>query len=290
MAENFQCVREDAQKLWVRTPFPVSHNVWGFFVKEIFPRFSIDRAKVPVVSSELRNAMERWGHEKHKYLVREKNKDGSYKSCIADGEKLRWTHADLPDDKRAGLAVHDWGLIYIPNPAQFRYLDSLTYDLTERSNSRTELLYCLNQDEQNTIQGLLLKLKRALEEHPQTIVELRKKVIGVYGDFPWMLADYQTRETLGIGKLPLTSQTPMDTIKGQTELDFYWNLDDYLEHGFFRDSGYVKADYIGYCMDSKYRHLSSEWVVCPHLNAEDAKKILPDSTKVFVSDAQTKSE
>ncbi len=267
MAE-FKCVREDEQKLWVQTPFPVTHNVWGFFVKNIFPGFSIDRTKVPVISNELKNAMERWDIPKHKYLVRQRNEDGSYKSCIADGEEFRWTHADLPDDKRVGLRIHDWGLVYIPNLAQFRYLDSILDDLTQRSPQMNELLSQINKRERETMKGLLLKLKGALEEQPppQTMDELRKKAIGVFGGFDWMVSNYQTRETLGIGKLPLTSKNPMNTIEGQTELDFYRNLDDFLGPESFGKRDYVETGGIGWCMDKTYRHLIGEWVICPNLN------------------------
>jgi hypothetical protein len=262
----FQCVRENEQKLWVQTP-PVTHNVWGFFIKDIFPRFSIDKTKISISDSEVQYSMKRWDDPKHKYLVRERNEDGSYKSCIADGEGLRWTHADLPDDKRAGLQVHDWGLIYIPNPAQFRYLDFISSDLVGNPDARAELLLDLNQLERNTMRGLLLKLKGFLEEQPQskTVEELRKKAMGLYGRFEWMVS-YPTRETLGIGKLPLTSKNPMNTIEGQTELDFYRVLDRLLGPESFGNRPYVETGGIGWCMDKTYRHLSGEWIICPNLN------------------------
>lgn len=273
MAENgFECVREEGvdNKLWVRTPFPVTHNVWGFFVKDIFPRFSIDKAKFSYYDSNLLNAMERWKDPRHRYLVREINSDETLKSCIADGEGFRWTHADLPDDKdkRAGLRVHDWGLIYIPHPAQVGYLDEIAGDLNGEFSGRTELLSQINQQERDTMEGLLLKLKGALEEHPQTIDELRRRVIGVYGSFPWMNSDYANTKLFEIGKLPLTSKNPMNTVEGQTKLDFYRNLDYVLNPatGPVPENGGIK-----YCMDSRYRHLTGEWIVCPELNELERK-------------------
>lgn len=70
--------------------------------------------------------------------------------------------------------------------------------------------------------------------------------MGVYDVFPWMLANYQTRETLGIGKLPLTSQNPMNTIEGQTKLDFYRHLDEVLSS--LQDCSAGGCNSIGYCV------------------------------------------
>lgn len=265
MTENrFECVREDdPKKLWVRTPFPVTHNAWGFFVRDIFPRFSIDKTNIPFYDSILLQAMERWDNQQHKYLVRERNKDGSYKSCIADEEGFRWTHADLPDDKRTGLRVHDWGLIYIPNPAQVGYLDQIAQDLTQNPAERAELLSRKNILERETIKGLLLKLKRALEAHPKDADRLRWEVIGVYGDFSWMTSDYENTKLLEIGKLPLTSKYPRNCIEGQTELDFYRNLDYVLDPA---TRPVPENGGIEYCMDARYRHLNGKWVICQNLN------------------------
>lgn len=276
---SFELSRENEQKLWIKTPFPVTHNVWGFFVKDIFPRFSIDKYKVPIINDLLERAMERWTNPEFKYLVRERNEDGTYKSCIADGEGFKWTHADLPDDKRDGLNVYNWGLIYIPNPAQFGYLDFISDNLIQNSSPMCELLSDTYQKEIKTMKGLLLKLKNVLEERPQTIEELRKKVLGLYGGFPWMtILDIKTNtnKPLGIGELPLTSQHPLNTIEGQSELDFYRELDALLSPDIFGSGRYDLVGGVGYCMDATYHQggLTPEWIICSNLNV--LEKIVDD--------------
>jgi hypothetical protein len=272
----FECIREDGvkTKLWVKTPFPITHNVWGFFVKDIFPKFSMPEPQFSRLKQNdciLKNSAGRWDFREHKYLVREKNENGSYKSCIADGEDFRWTHADLPDDKRNGLEIHNWGLVYIPNEIQSRYLDSISELLTQNPEQMSDILSNINQLERDTMRGLLTKLKGILEKRPSSLEELRKESMGLYGDFPWMLANYQTRETLEIGKLPLTSKNPMNTIEGQTELDFYRNLDDLFrpEPEGFGNRSYVETGGIGWCMDCRYRQLTGRWIICPELNEKE---------------------
>jgi len=81
--------------------------------------------------------------------------------------------------------------------------------------------------------------------------------------------------------LPLTSKNPMNTIEGQTELDFYRDLDHFLGPEGFGDRDYVEIGGIGYGMDKKYRHLVGEWVICPEFNDKEREdpiaKIISDS-------------
>lgn len=226
---RFETARENEQKLWVKTPFPVSHNTWGFFVKDMFPQFAIDETKVINKDYFLENAMSRWPYPHLRFLVREMNIDGTYKSCITDGEYFRWTHADLPDDNRKEQNVHDWGLVYIPNKAQFGYLDLITGTINLRQKSLEESLEKIKEKEKKSIQGLLLRLKSVLQKQPNTFDEFTAIIFDEFRKYSNLRINAKEDSSNEyIRRLPLTSRHPANSIEGQTELDFYIKLDNIL--------------------------------------------------------------
>lgn len=274
----FNAVREDRQKLWVQTPYPITHNVWAALVRQFFPKFSIDDSQLPSMNESttflLKNAREeRWDDPKHRYLLRERNPDGSFKNCLTDGENYRWTHADLPDDNRSGLRQHDWGLIFIPNPAQTEYLEQIAGKFNNRGAwwSLSRSLDSIHKAEEETISRLLLRLKNFMGTNPKDYDELRRLVIGEYGDYDFMITynPCHRRRLIERGKLPLTSRTPVNNIDGQTSLDFFRLFDQVISTVEDRTQN-IGTSGIDYIMDAMYRPRMGRWTICDSLNSHEA--------------------
>ena len=120
MPQSFNLNKENDQKLWVKTPFPVTHAVWNFFVKGIFPGFVNVKASPP-----------------GRYINRSFWGDTAE---LTDGQLIKYrTHAFLPDDKRKGVNSAEWGLIYVPE-VETRYLDNLVQTLQRPSDTAMFLL------------------------------------------------------------------------------------------------------------------------------------------------------
>jgi len=112
---EFECSRESPEKLWVKTPYPVTHAVWDFFVLKNFPPFDTSMHSAEM----LKHHGQRWINRPRSDLAE-----------IADGEHQHyWTHAYLPDDERRGVAKAEWGLVNVASN-QTTYLDTLEYSLT----------------------------------------------------------------------------------------------------------------------------------------------------------------
>ncbi|HLC53071.1 MAG TPA: hypothetical protein VJK03_00870 [Candidatus Nanoarchaeia archaeon] len=139
-----EAVREGHEKLWVKTPFPVNNLVWNFFVKEIFPE--LERPKD--ISEETRAKL---NHHGEKYLNRQKDDCAE----IADGQYgFYWTHAYLPDDCRAKGALHDWGVIIVPEQ-QTAYIDAIAENLQAENKRHVQTLDAMLVTHRQTVFRLL---------------------------------------------------------------------------------------------------------------------------------------
>ena len=166
----FELDQESDQKLWVRTPMPISKNVWAEFVYGVFPVFSIDHDNPPdpaiTRDSDEKNwpssaDQVRWGQSnKYKYLERRQNPDFTGKTILRDGAcGFPWTHAELPDDFRTGAKLSNWGVIYIPHPSQSDYVDQLKSNIPDSKG----FLETLNEEEDRLVEHLFEAYDAALE-------------------------------------------------------------------------------------------------------------------------------
>ena len=256
---NFELSREGANKLWVGTPFSVSRNAWGFFVKDwVFPGFYISEPPVEGVDTWPSGGdIGRWGE--CRYLLRDVNPDLSEKWKLTDGEKGNyWTHAELPDDQRSGLNTSCWGVIYIPHPCQVHYLSVIESGLGPASVQRRS--YCqeelekLISTERATLEGLFRELQQvsSFDPQPKNTLEFRNAMTVRRG----YLKEHR------IGKLPMTYSSLCQNIPcqqniftGQIELDFFRTLD-----GQFRNYRSLSREGVGEIVESMraaYGHLIS---------------------------------
>ena len=109
---TFELARENAEKLWVKTPAPTTHYVWDFFMLHTFPELDLSMHR-----DEKDNYQNRYLNR----LYTEKND----LAAIADGQLNGfWNHAYLPDDNRSQLKKDQWGVVIVPNNLTL-YLDTL---------------------------------------------------------------------------------------------------------------------------------------------------------------------
>lgn len=225
---NFQLSREGHERLRVKTPFPVSQNVWASFVLEIFQEF--------VTPPEHLNQYRHNG----RYVNRNPN---SYDE-IADGQALGYIHAYLPHGMRSrgerSLGREDVsGLIHVPEKRLF-YLEQIEADLSENPKSRAALLDRLKQINAETISYLLNELmevpRRTIFKNVKTTKELRDRFgeniaeRGLFSGYYNNPGETPVREyeigKIPIGKLPLYMRGQnLNFLRTQTCLDFLRDLD-----------------------------------------------------------------
>ncbi|MBS3079008.1 hypothetical protein J4218_02715 [Candidatus Pacearchaeota archaeon] len=223
--QRFQCARETDEKLWVQTPFQVTRNTWAYWIKDVAPHF--------VINGSLKNKYSRthdwpdsecilrWQDQDERFLMRRTNFDGSRKFILTDGERgFYWTHVELPDDKRADLFLHDWGLIHVPHPAQKEYLDSFE-ELLTTSDSRVQesllqRLIGINYQEKQNVDELARRLERVFSDGTEVVDRIRREIMQGLG--------------LGckLGEVPETPNGSFADIASQTRYDFYRTFDGLL--------------------------------------------------------------
>lgn len=222
---NFQLSKEGNERLRVKTPFPVSQNVWSSFVFEIFPEFVTPPEHLIQVRSNKR------------YLNRRNEYDE-----ISDGQVLGYVHAYLPQLERTPRKADVNGLIHVPEKRTF-YLEQIEADLSQNQGTRTALLSRLRQVHSETFGYLLNELMCAQKTTPyrnvKTIKELRdtlgQHLVKInllqgsytdYGNPNWRFASEINR--IPLGELPLFMRGDVDNLRGQTCLDFLRDLDNVL--------------------------------------------------------------
>jgi len=224
----FQVLYEGDDRLRVKTPFPVTQNVWSNFVLEIFP----DLIRPPQNQAE--------GTAFSKYLNRRTDYDE-----ISEGQVFGYVHAYIPKLERTPTRSDVTGLIHVPEKRKF-YLEQIEADLTENPKTRVALLNRLQQIHSETVEFLVDRLMKSSTnpgESPKvTSTKELRDYLGEqffkanllqghftdYGDPNWIYA--RDIDKLPIGKLPLFMRGKnIDNLRTQTCLDFLRNLDTILE-------------------------------------------------------------
>jgi len=131
--------RAGETKLNISVGFPVTQNVWGFEVLNIFPEFdlSYSRKKPPIQNTD-------------RYLNR-KNHEG--RDEISDGQcGSYWIHAWLPHGNRTGLTQAYTGTIEV-HPEQDFYIDEImgTFKRTQNASEIAKSLAQKVQEERDVL-------------------------------------------------------------------------------------------------------------------------------------------
>lgn len=217
---KFETVTEGANKLWIKTPFPITRNAWGFLMLRFFPGFSIDirlKGALRETCWPENQTVSRWEQPEHRYLSRKTNPNGSRCSAITDGEYgAYWTHATLPDDRRQHMFQDEWGVVYIPHPAQYSYLDRLRERFQTNDLNLYDVLVGYSRKEKQIVEELSDQLQCALNDDIlNTSRKVRNSVFPEHKDLPFQ-------------NFPETSHYPANNLPRQTRLDFCRKLNDAL--------------------------------------------------------------
>ncbi|MDP2924918.1 MAG: hypothetical protein Q8N99_00950 [Nanoarchaeota archaeon] len=253
--DGFEFVAEGNEKLWMRTPYPVTHNVWDYFALDIFPEFDVDRAN----KLSGRDPPAKSGD---RYLNRILYQDKDVAE-IADGQEGEYfRHAWLPDDKRRGLDIHDWGLILVPSEFEL-YLDKIEAGFHKNPEEKRKTLYRRASQERTTLEKLFANFHKVLTSNlipgglyacnDTTINDIRKFREELVKCFDSRLALYIRGD---FGKVPYFNKSISSyrALERQTSLDFMRNLDDVLLQE-MRFENINSPARISSKMYSMYRHL-----------------------------------
>ncbi len=127
--------REGEQKLWVRTPYPVTSNVWNFFVKTIFPQFN--------PTNDIRHS--------ERYI---NDAPEMHRAELADGQYgVYHTHAYLPYDERGPIKKAQWGVIYVPREDS-HYIDKVRESLAKKDLDSI-LAILVHKEKMSILPGIL---------------------------------------------------------------------------------------------------------------------------------------
>lgn len=254
MAESgFECVREDAQKLWVRTPFPVSQNVWSSFAFDVFPQFNTYAGNAVNDKRQI--------DPNTRYLNRILAEDGMPVDEIADGQYgFYWVHGRLPHDKRANLGIDNWGMIQVPDNQTF-YLDQIQRDYSKHPRMWQGLLEDIKVDHEKTLEELFAVFRGELSSpwlYSSTgTLHLRDGltlvIAGCSNTFmpPYIPRQAKKEESVRkiyLGELPMFCYSPKDVLRAQTAIDFLRDFDNQIlikkiEHWGFKDPEMVAQFY-----------------------------------------------
>jgi|SRR3989344_587269 len=226
---EFHAVRESPNKLWVETPFPISHAVWNYFVFSIFPSFDRETAnklsdRNPPAGAEHQDPEGVWHC---KYLNRPCKKDSAE---IADGQYgFYWKHAYLPDDERKSLNLRRWGLIYV-SEQQTRYLDDITENLAKNSLGRADELRKLTSFEIDCLHDLFGAIFSSFERinSPESKIAALEKIRERFNLMSFRSAyDYLKCDSSTKGEAAhqeIHSYAPNNNLKNLIGLEFADNL------------------------------------------------------------------
>lgn len=232
---NFTPTRECTEKLWVGTPFPVSHTVWDFFVLSIFPPFdqTFDGGRGYQAYSSYR-FVNRWDNV----------------AQIADGQYGDyWIHAYLPDDARQGTGISDVGVIIVPGLQHF-YLCAISYELTTQDGELAGRLAGMREEEQETLRTLFGLYKESTQADHESVDDFRRDVVNRLGRNDLMRGETCTCTR---GSLPDFLYTPENTLRHHTGLEFSRQLDSALEG--IPDASRASVDEVTRRMHERYAHL-----------------------------------
>lgn len=258
--DQFEFVRVDdgrsRERVWVRTPFPVTQNVWANFV---FRLLDVDRANEHGVSISKKTVyLNRWENEPVDEIAQ-----GQYGSG-----RETFKHAYLPHCERQGLNVHDWGLIHVPVSRDF-YLDQIEAELDESPKTHSALLKRLNSIQQRTVGQIFERFFEEMAKMPNEVEVLRQNLIERLkspGILPSQVGHYKQTENYRLGEFPVFPAYIKDNnhLVSQTALDFIRNLDGVLIRETRSDRGIA----IG-TVRNIYRTMHGMY---SHLMADEARK------------------
>ena len=243
--------------------FPKPFRVWGDRPSEYWRN---NRMTWP--SSDCR---ERWGNGNYRYVMRSKKvqlenmhlenmrdvQDGPERTEIADGQYFRWTHAIIPHDSRAGLGIHEWGVVIIPHYAQERYIELMIDTIDQDEGKILDQIRRLNEAETLTVVDLFDVYSRLMINErvsdPQTFRDSFRVSAGER--FKHVSFSMGERGQLPLNTFSWPRNTPEHQLIRGNCLDFAVRLDEAMEPYYDRRFGFREQSDVFHELAGQYAHI-----------------------------------
>jgi hypothetical protein len=171
----FNSNRQSPTKLLVKTPFPITHAVWNFFVLQIFPGFK--------ASIGQRGPTERRLNRFEKDMAE-----------LSDGQYGWYSrHAYLPDEQRKGLTEADIGIVVVPDQSTF-YLDQLSAQLQRHSLKAHSALEVLQEEEHRAVIQLFGNFENIARAGSKSASNFQRDLSATLDHFFWGNDNYSFYE------------------------------------------------------------------------------------------------